>query len=190
MQQLLPEWTFTPAVIGRTLRAMDVYEIRWQNFRALAGHPGGITEAADRLGKLQGQVSHFGGERPIKNIGPKIARQIEKAYGKPHGWLDAVHGDEQASVHASQSTGPDPAILYEALSLMTFDEMCAGAYTPRAYSDRLADLYRRVAADGGKLTTAHNADFEREVRARSQQGEGKDEGVKTVRRQAARRRAS
>jgi SOS-response transcriptional repressor LexA len=72
---------------------MDVYEVRHRNVRhliALAGD-GGLTKLADRLGKSQGQVSHFGGENPIKNIGPKIAREIEAAFDRPRGWLDSPH---------------------------------------------------------------------------------------------------
>lgn len=84
---------------------MDVFEVRYQNFRALIeekgedGKPIGISGAAGRLGKAQAQVSHFGGERPIKNIGPKVARQIEEAFGKPRGWLDASHEGSSATSH-------------------------------------------------------------------------------------------
>jgi hypothetical protein len=31
------------------------------------------------------------GKRPIKNIGNKIARDIEAVFNKPQGWLDNVH---------------------------------------------------------------------------------------------------
>jgi hypothetical protein len=104
MQLALPERTFTLFPPARTLAGMTVYTTRWRNFRLLAGHPGGITEAADKLGKLQGQVSHFGGEKPIKNIGDKIAREIERAYKKPHGWLDRDH---DSTVQPAELISPD-----------------------------------------------------------------------------------
>jgi hypothetical protein len=65
-----------------------IYVIRWRNFRDLIGpKSGAITAAAERLGKTQGQVSHFGGKTPIKNIGDDIASEIEKAWLKPWaGW--------------------------------------------------------------------------------------------------------
>jgi hypothetical protein len=63
-----------------------------------------ITAAASQLGKLQGQVSHFGGKNPIKPIGDQIASEIEAAFNLPHGWLDGPSHLEQLSIalaHAS-----------------------------------------------------------------------------------------
>jgi transcriptional regulator with XRE-family HTH domain len=67
---------------------------------------------------------------------------------------------------ASQSLTIDADILHEAITLIVFDEATAGAYPPRSHSRRLAELYARVAADGGKLTDAHNDAFVNEVNAR------------------------
>ncbi len=99
---------------------MDVYQIRWANFRSLAAYPGGISDAAEKLGKLQGQVSHFGGERPIRNIGHKIARQIEAAYGKPRGWLDHEQAVEPITkmVHSSQPVRLDKDRMSDAVELL------------------------------------------------------------------------
>lgn len=66
----------------------------------------------------------------------------------------------------SHSLTIDPDILHEAITLIVFDEQTAGAYPPRSYSRRLAELYARCAADGGKLTDAHNDDFVNEVQTR------------------------
>lgn len=71
----------------------------------------------------------------------------------------------------------DPDILFEALTLMVTDEWVAGRYAPRPYSDRLAELYGRIAADGGKLSEAHNREFMSEVEARAQ---GDGHGTKAV----------
>jgi hypothetical protein len=98
-------------VSAASMGGMDISEIRWKNFRLLAGHHGGITEAAAKLGKTQGQVSHFGGETPIKNIGAKVAREIEVAFAKPHGWLDRPQWPGSLAVEGSQSMGLDPGKL-------------------------------------------------------------------------------
>jgi hypothetical protein len=66
----------------------------------------------------------------------------------------------------SHSVTPDPEILHEALMLLEHDESQAGAYPPRLRSTRLAELYGRIAADGGRLTKDHNDDFVREIFAR------------------------
>jgi transcriptional regulator with XRE-family HTH domain len=81
-------------------------------------------------------------------------------------------------------------ILHEALTLLHYDEMHAGPYSPRAQSTRLADLYDRVAADGGRLTKEHNAEFDDEVQSRQQRtAHGADEPTHT-RAPGRRRRAS
>lgn len=67
---------------------MNVKSIRRENVRALAKSVGGISRLAIRLNKSQSQVSHLIGTSPIKNIGDKIASQIEIIFGKPAGWLD------------------------------------------------------------------------------------------------------
>lgn len=86
-------------------------------------------------------------------------------------WLATGRGPKYAteSQTASQSTTLDLDILHEALTLMHHDELHGGPYVnPRAYTRRLAELYARVAADGGRLTDAHNVEFTNEVQARVQ----------------------
>jgi SOS-response transcriptional repressor LexA len=67
---------------------MNVKCVRRENLRALAKAVGGITALANRLGKSQGQISHLIGLNPTKNIGDKLAAEIEQAFNKPPGWLD------------------------------------------------------------------------------------------------------
>lgn len=69
-------------------KQMNVKVIRRENMRALAKSAGGISKLALRLGKSQSQISHLIGTSPIKNIGDKVAAQIEAVFGKPPGWLD------------------------------------------------------------------------------------------------------
>ena len=80
--------------------------------------------------------------------------------------------DPRANANREPESHPprlDPDKLHEAITLIVFDEEVAGPYLPRAYSRRLAELYERVAADGGKLTDAHNDAFLDEVHARGNQ---------------------
>jgi transcriptional regulator with XRE-family HTH domain len=73
---------------------------------------------------------------------------------------------------ASRSERPDPEILHEALMLLVHDESQAGAYPPRPRANRLAELYERVAGDGGRLSKEHNDAFIHEVEARRKGVEG------------------
>lgn len=82
----------------------NVKDIRRDNMRALAESIGGITAMAERLGKSQSQISHLIGYTPIKNIGDRIAAEVEKAFNKPFGWLDRDHFGitEEAATHAQR----------------------------------------------------------------------------------------
>lgn len=70
---------------------MDVSEIRRRNARYLAGNEKYRAAFAESIGKSASQVNNWIGPNPTKNIGPKNARLIESAYGKPKDWLDNVH---------------------------------------------------------------------------------------------------
>lgn len=71
---------------------MDSKSIRYKNTRLLVDQVGGVSSFADKIGKGQSQTSQFAGTNPIKGIGNKVAREIELAFDKPHGWLDIPHG--------------------------------------------------------------------------------------------------
>src|SRR6185312_8382095 len=74
---------------------MNVKEIRRRNLRVLARLVGGVTQLAERLGKSQSQISHLIGTNPVKNIGDKLAAEIERVFEKPNGWLDHEHAEIQ-----------------------------------------------------------------------------------------------
>ncbi|MFW2563851.1 hypothetical protein [Acinetobacter baumannii] len=70
---------------------MDSKTIRYNNTRILVDQVGGVSNFANKINKGQSQTSQFAGTTPIKGIGNKVAREIEEAFGKPHGWLDIPH---------------------------------------------------------------------------------------------------
>ncbi|HAV5317766.1 S24 family peptidase [Acinetobacter baumannii] len=70
---------------------MDSKTIRYKNTRLLVEEIGGVSNFAEKINKGQSQTSQFAGTNPIKGIGNKVAREIEEAFNKPHGWLDQVH---------------------------------------------------------------------------------------------------
>ncbi|MDV2468300.1 S24 family peptidase [Acinetobacter chinensis] len=83
---------------------MDSKSIRYRNTRLLVEQAGGVSSFADKIGKGQSQTSQFAGTNPIKGIGNKVAREIEEAFDKPHGWLDLPQDGEQfnADVNVSE----------------------------------------------------------------------------------------
>lgn len=76
---------------------MDSKTIRYNNTRILVDQVGGVSNFANKINKGQSQTSQFAGTTPIKGIGNKVAREIEEAFGKPHGWLDIPHEDRDDS---------------------------------------------------------------------------------------------
>lgn len=77
--------------------------------------------------------------------------------------------------NASHLATLDSAILCESLVLLEHDEGHGGKYSLRDRAVRLSALYALVFADGGRLTKEHNAEFERQVRARKQGVESGDQ---------------
>ncbi|EID3014080.1 hypothetical protein LB105_003982 [Salmonella enterica] len=75
----------------------DIDDIRRDNIRLLEAELGGPTEAANRVGMSPAQFSNLKkGAKDSKTGRPRgmhknTARRIEKAAGKPAGWLDIDH---------------------------------------------------------------------------------------------------
>ena len=70
-------------------------DIRRENAKLLAGAVGGSREFARLLGREETQVSQIIGKNPQRQIGPKLARLIEQKFGKPEGWLDVPHDEQE-----------------------------------------------------------------------------------------------
>ncbi len=107
------------------MKTMDTNEIRRRNAHYLSETVGGITAFADKLDKSQPQISHLIGDKPIKNIGAKIARQIEAAFNKGHGWLDHPHPehwpDQITSLHQKPANViAAPPIGYRRIPLIDY----------------------------------------------------------------------
>lgn len=73
---------------------MDISGIRYANLQLLVAargglQKGGLAALARDLEKSQAQLSQIGGARPIKNIGTRLAREIEQQLGLPGGWMDS-----------------------------------------------------------------------------------------------------
>lgn len=86
---------------------VDIYEIRLKNARSLMSLLGGsITLMSEKIDKPQSLVSRMMGQEPTKNIGPKVARDIENKFGKSKGWLDQIHSElEQAHQEPDTNLG-------------------------------------------------------------------------------------
>ena len=66
---------------------------------------GGQTEAVEKLGKSQAQLSQLSNGK--KRIGEALARSLELKAGKPFGWLDAT--DEKPATKNNNKSLPQDA---------------------------------------------------------------------------------
>lgn len=70
---------------------IEIFEIRRNNAIYLRDIycDGNSAEFARRVGKAKGLMNRYiGGSSDKKNIGDKVARDIEKAFSMPQNWLD------------------------------------------------------------------------------------------------------
>lgn len=119
---------------------MNVKIIRRENLRALAHDLGSITALADFLGKSQSQMSRLIGRHPIKNIGDKLAAEIEKAFEKPAGWLDW----RQAGIQNSLAQEKIDAITHSQVPLLSPREIRNWVLKPEEELDKRS--YQLVSA--------------------------------------------
>lgn len=87
--------------------------IRLENFRELIKKAGGPAEAARKLDMDDSQLSQIGGKHPTRNIGPSLARRIEKAFRKPEGWLDMPHAQLALQQRSDRNVSPARDLQHE-----------------------------------------------------------------------------
>lgn len=74
-------------------------QIRLVNVRILINEAGSPTQAARQLEMDTSQLSQIAGRNPTRNIGPVMARRIERAFSKPKGWLDVFHAVQDRALY-------------------------------------------------------------------------------------------
>lgn len=76
--------------------------IRHENLLQLISEAGSVQAVASKAGKSNAQISqlktrstHSGTGKP-RSVGDMLARELEKAFNKPLGWMDAPHSQDDA----------------------------------------------------------------------------------------------
>lgn len=67
---------------------MDIYEIRQKNLRKIVEQMNSQSELAEKIGVETSYISRVIGKNPSKNIGSRMARNIEHALSLTSGFLD------------------------------------------------------------------------------------------------------
>jgi hypothetical protein len=76
---------------------MDIHDIRYENLTLLVKEFGTQTRLAELAGTDQSYLSQIITRRPMpsgktRQVGHELARALERAAGKPAGWMDRPHG--------------------------------------------------------------------------------------------------
>ena len=93
---------------------MDIKEIRLINLNEAIKI---VKTQANLAAKTNIKTSYFSQIKNPKHktkMGDDVARRIEKAINKPHGWMDQLHNDTEGS--QSNKTGEDSADIYKSAS--------------------------------------------------------------------------
>lgn len=79
---------------------MDASDYRRMNLLALIDECGGrrfggVNALAEKIGSNPSHISALiSPATSRRNVGPNLARRIEKAFGKPRGWMDHPHTND------------------------------------------------------------------------------------------------
>ena len=90
-----------PISLGANARfheRMDVKEIRRENLAALVSKRGSRKPLAEAIGTDPAYISQLLSDKTKADMGHQLARRIEKALGKPRGWMDRSHREAGMSV--------------------------------------------------------------------------------------------
>jgi hypothetical protein len=129
---------------------MDISAIRRRNFSILLRDYSTQKELADALKRAPTFISQLrkGAEEGGRNIGNRLARDIEVKLGKTRGWMDSTHGgagEEKEGAPTVRKIGAPPADAIQA--------------NPPESSTRDAELLRllfaveRLVIEGNRLDT-------------------------------------
>ena len=115
-----------------------VFDIRRANLRKLAEQWGGPTTLAAKLGHSNGSyMAQLAGPHPTRDVSEKVAREIEKTLGLPHGWMDKQHKGVLGQ--------PDTDALIEVVALVRDVLEAEGIKAPKAKFAEIVNLvYERA----------------------------------------------
>jgi phage repressor protein C with HTH and peptisase S24 domain len=68
-----------------------IKDVRRQNMQTLAERFPSRAQFSEHIGKSPSQINQIIGKTPLKEVGHKMAREVEKVFGLPEGWMDTDH---------------------------------------------------------------------------------------------------
>ena len=103
-------------------RLPNISDIRRENLRLLEKEAGGRKTLSERMYVQYSQLTNVLSPNFSRNIGNSMAREAEKAMGKPEGWLDQPQIPLSADAPLEQSNGIHTVPLFSWAQLSLFAE--------------------------------------------------------------------
>tara|TARA_B100000929_G_C15372937_1_gene375048 strand:+ start:267 stop:719 length:453 start_codon:yes stop_codon:yes gene_type:complete len=128
---------------------MDVKEVRRLNLEYLIASAGSVKRIAEILGSNASYISQVRNGNANKTMGDSTARRLEKAFGKPHGWMDKLQFDDNENYEKLN----DEELLTLSVRTVINQLIAAGIYEPKksididAVSSLIVTEYKRLLGD-------------------------------------------
>lgn len=141
---------------------MDVKEVRRLNLEYLIASVGSIKKIAEIIESDANYISQIKNGNGNKTMGDKFARKIEKAFNKPHGWMDKLQFMESKDY----STLNDEELLTVAVKTVINQLVAAGIYLPQksidsaAVSSLIVSEYKQLICDKKSTPGAQNDSYQ------------------------------
>lgn len=87
--------------------------IRLENLKLLIAEAGSAAALAAKVDTSAAYISQCLSAKVTANVGTKLARKIELAYGKPSGWMDVYHPEDQVLVEIDPPVRDCPVLELE-----------------------------------------------------------------------------
>lgn len=133
---------------------MDIHEIRREHLRELTRERGSKAQLAKLSETSPAYISQVLSETTKANVGDDLARRIERAYGKPRGWMDQIDTLESRAAKPA----PEPVKEPKRRSVSE-DDLVEAVTLLRALSDgakrvAIAQIKALADLDSEKLNSA------------------------------------
>ena len=89
-------------VIDLLNSGVDIKEIRLKNLRLLIEEVGSAAELARRVKTDPAYLSQILSTKIKRALGGELARRIERAMAKPHGWMDRLNFPEEPGQYKTE----------------------------------------------------------------------------------------
>lgn len=129
---------------------MDSKTIRLKNLKSLINEIGTAAALAEKINASPSQISQIVAPKAIRSLGDALARRIEEAFRKPHGWMDQIHDQSSNLEVMDRKIGTVPLISFVSAGLFCESPdnfspgdaeewlPCPSAHSPRTYALRVS----------------------------------------------------